>query len=128
MPDIIDRALMGHAQIKKRLCEAIRNPDTADLDDIRSDQTCAFGQWIYGPEGVRNSGLPQFRTLRDIHARFHEAAYQAALAAQAGRLREAEISIVSGDFEMSSRAMTQALIDLKAARIPARLSLSDTVF
>ena len=120
MSEVIDRALMAHAQIKKRLCEAIRSPGSIDLNEIRSDRTCAFGLWIYGRESIRQSGLPQFKALKELHAQFHETAYQAALAVEGGRAAEAERSIAAGDFEMASRAMTQALVEMKAARMAQR--------
>ncbi len=116
MADIIDKALMTHANIKKRLCEAIRTPGLIAPEKIQSDRICAFGLWIYGPDSIRQAGLPQFKALKELHAQFHEAAYQAALAVEDGRTIEAENSILGGDFEMASRAMTQALVEMKAAR------------
>ncbi len=117
---------MAHAQIKRRLCEAIRNPGLIDLGEIRCDRTCAFGQWIYGPDSARQSDLPQFKALKRIHAAFHEAAYQAASAVEHGRVTQAETSIHSGDFELASRAMTQSLMDLKAARTAQQDALASS--
>ena len=116
MPDVIDKALIIHSVIKKRLCEAINDPSSANPENVRSDRTCAFGLWIYGPDGMRQSWRPEFMTLKIIHQSFHEATYQAMLATQDGRLAEAQESIKTGDFELCSREMVRALIELKLAR------------
>ncbi len=117
MSRFIDKALMTHAQIKRRICAAIRDPDTVDAEGLRSDRDCVFGQWIYGPQSLRDvGGGGQHDRIRDAHRQFHEAAYQAARAAQLGRMADAEASLSTGDFEMASRTMTEVLVELKTAK------------
>ena len=120
MPELIDKALLVHAQIKRRLCEAIRQPGLMQPDDIRSENQCAIGQWIYSADGMQQWRLPEFRLLVETHRKFHEAAYQTALMVETGRSAEAEISIEQGTFEMASRALTQSLIDMKAIKVAQR--------
>jgi hypothetical protein len=114
MPDVIEKALATHEVIKQSMKRAIRNADRLDPDGLRSDHTCAFGEWIYKGNGRVHQGRPEFEAMKLSHRRFHEAAYVAACLCRTGDRAAAEKSIENGPFEDCAADLRQRLITLKA--------------
>ena len=118
--DVIEDALAIHARISAGLKVAIRAPQGVDPSTIRTDRTCEFGVWIYGAEGMRHSALPEYQSLKDVHKRFHQAAYVALCLCRTGKRADAEHSITEGEFQQLSQDMIARLLALKRAlRAPA---------
>ncbi len=118
--DVIEDALAIHARISAGLRAAIRAPQGVDPSSIQTDRTCEFGVWIYGAEGVRHSILPEYQALKDVHKRFHQAAYMALCLCRTGKRADAEHSITDGEFQQLSQGMITQLLALKQAlRAPA---------
>ena len=113
--DPIEQALSLHAKIKHRLKAAVLEPNGIDPQSIRTDRTCEFGVWIYGPEGIRHAALPEFKALKDTHKRFHESAYIAMCLCCIGKRAEAEASVTTGEFEQLSKEMIVRLLAMQAA-------------
>jgi Chemoreceptor zinc-binding domain len=69
-----DEAISAHAQWKQKLKSYTAKPDgSLKAADVQTDNKCPLGQWIYG-EGHKYNALPEFRTLKDEHMKFHKAA------------------------------------------------------
>jgi methyl-accepting chemotaxis protein len=93
-----DQAITAHTAWKLKLAAYIKKPDgTLDLKTVGVDNKCALGQWIYG-EGAKFASLPDYKTLKIEHARFHQAAADIIKKADAGEA-------VSEDFSLGSKSV-----------------------
>ena len=112
---MLNRAMMAHATIKRRMKRGILRLECVDAETIKSDRTCEFGVWLYG-DGIPELGhLPEFTRLRTVHKAFHDAAYKALRLADIGQAKEARNVVDTGEFELRSRDMTTAITMLKLA-------------
>ena len=112
MPAILDRALLTYGKIKRSLVMAILDPTAADVEAVRSDRLCEFGQWIYG-EGTRFCGRADFHALKTTPMKFHRAAFMALCRCREGRRDLAVESIEHGEFALQSEEMKRRLITLR---------------
>ena len=85
MADVIDRALLTHAQIIGMLKTAILAADATKAEYIQSDRLCEFGQWIYGGGGRPHFSVPAFAAMRKTHRDLHNAAFDAFCHCRDGR-------------------------------------------
>ena len=111
----MDRALLTHAQITGLLKAAILAADPAKEAFVRSERLCAFGQWIYGQDGLRHCGRPEYQALRTAHRQIHDAAFVAFCHCRAGRRALACESIERGAFHHASDMMKTRLLELRDA-------------
>ncbi|HUO29703.1 MAG TPA: methyl-accepting chemotaxis protein [Bryobacteraceae bacterium] len=115
--DVIQKALTAHSSWKTRLRGAIV---TGKLDipvsTIRVDNQCAFGKWLYGSElSPTEKQTEKYRTVKQLHAQFHEEAAKVAQLATSGQKQAAENAIaVSGDFHRVSSSLMSALTKLSS--------------
>ncbi|MBB5016622.1 methyl-accepting chemotaxis protein [Rehaibacterium terrae] len=104
--------IRAHHQWKLRLKAYLEghgeviDPAVAGRDDV-----CALGKWIYG-KGQRVAELPEYRSLREAHARFHRIAGQVAAHIAAGQRAQAE-TVLSGAF---ADATTHTVAAIRALR------------
>jgi hypothetical protein len=72
--ETIDAALNAHSLWKKRLQEAIETGHSEfQVDVVKKDNACQFGQWLYGlPEKDKNG--TDFNHIKELHAEFHKTA------------------------------------------------------
>ncbi|WP_227815579.1 CZB domain-containing protein [Nitrogeniibacter aestuarii] len=104
----------AHMAWKSRLESFIRgqSDETLKIENIRPDNLCSLGQWIYG-EGHDHFGhLPVFKQVRQEHARFHLCAARTLdLAAQEGEARALE-ELNRGDYSRASQRVKHLLAQL----------------
>lgn len=115
MADVIDRALLTHAQIIGMLKTAILAADATKAEYIQSDRLCEFGQWIYGGGGRPHFSVPAFAAMRKTHRDLHNAAFDAFCHCRDGRKTLACDSIENGEFRRLAEEMKSRLLDLKRA-------------
>jgi len=112
----IDKAIRVHGMWKSRLKQAIETGkiDVA-LDDLRVDNVCAFGKWLYSPSfpaEIQQSS--QYQRIREMHTEFHKLAGRVAELAVKGNKREAEqLMTANGEFTKLSYNLTSALMNWK---------------
>lgn len=68
-----DNIIIAHSAWKIRIKSAINTGEKLDAAVVSKDNACDLGKWIYG-EGARYNNLPEFQTLKQKHAQFHQAA------------------------------------------------------
>ncbi len=102
----VEDMLQCHAEWKIRFRAAIRNREVFDLGEIRRDDACQMGAWLYGGE-VRDDALA--RELRKKHAEFHLAAAAVAEVSNAKNFSLAEAMLGPGtDFMKATSAVRRA--------------------
>ncbi len=68
-----DNVIVAHSTWKIKIKSAINTGEKLDAAAASKDGNCELGKWLYG-EGSRYSSLPEFQTLKQKHAQFHQAA------------------------------------------------------
>jgi len=103
---------MAHRKWKERLRQAL-DGGASDFrpGQVRLDNQCDFGKWLYHQVPVEAQGSPHYQTIKQLHASFHlEAAGVLELALQ-GRRHEAERALGFGSaFDVVSTALNSALV------------------
>ncbi len=112
--EVLDKGFIAHANVKNRLKKIISGKEQAEPESVRADNKCIVGEWIYGP-GQTHSSSEEYKLLKDIHAKFHEEAYQALMLHQNGKVSEAMHYVNSGPFEQKSKEIKTALHNMKKA-------------
>ena len=101
----IDAAIATHDKWKTDLMAAIK-AGSSELtpDDVRADDRCAFGKWLdsVGPD-LRAS--LHYERVRDLHARFHEAAADVLALAVGGKGPQALVSLEFGSDYVSASVL-----------------------
>lgn len=108
----IDKAISAHGAWKIKLNKTIKTGKTeVPVEVIASDRQCAFGQWLYDknlPPAVKSSG--RYRSILELHARFHQSAGQIAKYACSGQKKQAEQLIgIEGEFYRCSSELVKTL-------------------
>lgn len=92
----IDAAILAHDEWKSRLLAAIEAGSSAlEPDQVRADDLCAFGLWLYSAGDDLKASLHYHRVC-DLHAQFHQAAAQVLRLALDGMGRRALTSLEFG--------------------------------
>jgi purine-binding chemotaxis protein CheW len=115
LAEAISTAIAAHGKWKTRLKGAIES-GTLDVPvaTVRVDNGCPFGKWLYGEIGAEDKTSPHYEKVRELHARFHQAAARVAEFALAGKKAEATAQLaMGGDFADVSARLTAALLDWK---------------
>ena len=110
----IDKAIAAHGMWKVRLKSAI-STGTSEMPvaTIRTDNQCAFGQWLYGQTlSASDKATPNYKTVKDLHAEFHKVAAKVAEFALSGKKDEAE-NVLSHEFAATSVKLTAAMMEWK---------------
>ena len=112
----IEEAIGKHATWMSELRQSILEvPAGIDVESIRADDRCEFGQWLYA-----SHWLPEDRTsacyqeVRRVHAGFHDLAAQVAMLAASGRAVEA-YTLLYGEYVTMSGRLAIALRAWQAA-------------
>ncbi|MDD5585740.1 MAG: CZB domain-containing protein [Alphaproteobacteria bacterium] len=95
MVNQIDAAIESHKSWKARLAGAIECGTCDDKPgDIVMDQSCVFGQWLYGDDiPVGEKSGTSYEKVKTWHALFHkEAGYVVELIRQ-GKIDEAKLAL-----------------------------------
>lgn len=109
-----DEAIQAHAAWKIKLSVYLRKCDgSLKAADIRVDNRCPLGQWLYG-EGKKYSSLAEYQTLIKEHARFHRAAGSVIDKADSGQEATAERELnFDSEYGIASRNVVKAIMDVK---------------
>jgi len=109
---VLQNAITAHSTWVARLKAVIA---TGKLDvpvsTVRADSQCQFGKWLYGTQiQATDQQTEHYRTVKQLHARFHEAASKVAQFAVSGQREAAQQAMTaSSDFFKTSAALTKAL-------------------
>ena len=101
----IDAAIAAHDNWKADLLTAIK-AGSSELtpDDVRADDRCAFGKWL-GSVGPDLRASLHYERVRDLHARFHEAAADVLALAVGGKGPQALVSLEFGSDYVSASVL-----------------------
>lgn len=117
----IVKAIAAHGQWKTRLKNAIES-STIDVPvaTIETNNQCAFGKWLYGPSiAAQDKATQHYKTVVELHTKFHKTAAKIAALAVAGKKPEAEkLMGLNGDFATISAQLTGALMSWKKSFAP----------
>jgi hypothetical protein len=92
----IDVAIAAHDKWKADLLAAIEaGSSELEPDSVRADDRCAFGKWLNSVGPDLKASL-HYERVRDLHARFHEAAADVLALAVGGKGRQALTSLEFG--------------------------------
>lgn len=110
----INEAIGTHGKWKLRLKTAIsRGSSDATPSEVRSDNLCNFGAWLYGatiaPEV--KEGTP-YKVIKRLHAEFHGLAATVLQKAIDGQGDDAQ-QLLDGEFKEKSETLVRALIKWK---------------
>lgn len=110
----IDKAIAAHARWKSHLRRAIETGNSEfTVAKVRPDNLCEFGQWLLERSGPQRL-TEHFKTVRDLHSRFHIEASHVLELALAGRRTEAEAAMAIGSpFANVSSRLTIAMTNWK---------------
>lgn len=114
LQEAISKAIGAHGMWKTRLKMAIETGKVeTPVPTIKMDNQCEFGKWLYGatiPDAAKNS--THYKTVVDLHAKFHQAAGRVAELATAGKKADAEKSMeMGGEFSTASSKLTSAMME-----------------
>lgn len=110
----LDDAIKSHTAWKLKLAAFLQKPDASLKEsDVRVDNKCALGQWIYG-DGAKHGALAEFSALKNDHAHFHRAAADVVKRAQSGAQVAEEVALgAQSDFAKASSKVVAAITALK---------------
>lgn len=110
-----DDAIKAHSSWKLKLGEYLRKPDgSLKADQIKVDNTCELGKWIYG-EGLKYKDLPEYQSLVKDHAKFHKAAADVVIKADSGKdVKEDTALGAKSDFSNASTAVVTAIMSMRS--------------
>ena len=109
-----DEAVQAHAAWKIKLSTYIRKTDgSLKSADVRADNRCALGQWLYG-EGKKYASTTEYQSLVGEHARFHRAAGEVIDEVHSGKAVNAELILnFNSEYGIASRNVVKAIMELK---------------
>ncbi len=108
-----DEAIQVHAAWKIKLSAYLRKADgSLNSGEVRSDNRCALGQWLYG-EGRKHASTLEYQTLISEHAKFHRAAADVIDKANKGAANANAMLNFSSDYGIASRNVVTAIMQLK---------------
>ena len=112
----IDKAIAAHARWKSHLRQAIETGKSEwTADRVRPDNLCEFGHWLL-EQPVPQRMTEHYKTVHDLHARFHLEAAHVLELALAGRRETATSAMAMGSpFATVSSKLTTALTAWKKA-------------
>ena len=109
----LKKAMVAHGAWKQRLRTVIATgKSTFQLEDVRKDNCCDFGRWLYACEG-NNRRTPHWECVRDLHATFHREAAEVLQEATDGDPGKATEAITSADspFRTASDKLSKAIVE-----------------
>ena len=85
------------------------------VEIIRNDHECAFGQWLFGSGlTAQDKATSHFKTVKELHARFHEVTADIADLALKGKKAEAEALMApTSEYHALSAKLTSAMMAWK---------------
>lgn len=101
----IESAISQHAAWMTHLRKAVLGAYSGmDREDIRADNQCEFGKWLYGSHLSAEQRVSEyFQEVRRLHAEFHQLAARVLDLAASGRICEAYSLLYGEHVTMSGR-------------------------
>ncbi len=116
--NMLKSAIKAHSAWTTRLKAAITSGklDT-QVSTIKTDNRCQFGKWLYGEQlSDEEKQTDNYRTVKQLHAQFHEAASTIAQLAISGQKAAAESAMnPASDYARISAGLTAALNNWSAS-------------
>jgi chromosome segregation ATPase len=115
--NMLKNAIAAHSAWTTRLKAAIASGklDTP-VSTIKTDNRCQFGKWLYGEQlSDEEKQTDNYRTVKQLHAQFHEAASTIAQFAISGQKAAESAMNPASDYARVSSALTAALNNWSAA-------------
>ncbi|HHI71599.1 MAG TPA: hypothetical protein ENJ91_11390 [Rhodobacteraceae bacterium] len=106
----INNAIGAHGSWKIKLRTAInKGKSEHTVDEIRCDDKCAFGKWLYGPDidAQTRAGAP-YNVIKRLHAEFHQCAANVLHKATSGDMKGAS-EVLEGEFTAKSEKLVRGL-------------------
>ena len=110
----IDKAIAAHGWWKSHLRDMIDSGESDQtVDEVRADDRCEFSRWLRErPDGDKAS--EHFRTVCELHTRFHEEAAHVLELASAKKVEAANAAMAIGSpFASVSAKLTSAMVAWK---------------
>lgn len=110
----IQKAITAHGIWKVRLSQSVE-AGSADMtvNVVRADNQCPLGQWLYGPIDSALKASERYATVKELHARFHQAAGDVLALSLARKRTDALAAMEFGStFKQSSAKLVIALTAL----------------
>jgi hypothetical protein len=116
LADEINKAIGAHAMWKQRLRQAIDSSGSEfTVERVRPDNLCDFGKWLYSLS-ITDQQSTHWKTVKELHAKFHIEAARVLDLALKGKKQEAEKALNLGsDFAKASADLTTAMMKWKSA-------------
>ncbi|WP_366913193.1 methyl-accepting chemotaxis protein [Rhodoferax sp.] len=124
-----DASIAKHQQWRVTLRNAVLKRTQLDANQIRRDDCCDLGKWIYGGGSRRWGNMPDFARLVEAHKTFHNEAAKVADVANRGQSDQANQMLETGSsFVEAGKRVVQALRDIRSrveagVQIPAQSKL-----
>ncbi len=109
-PHPIDKAIAAHAHWKSHLRQAIETGKSEwTLARVRPDNLCEFGRWL-GERPAPQRMTEHYKSVHDLHTRFHTEAAHVLEIALSGRREDAKAAMAVGSpFANVSSKLTIAM-------------------
>lgn len=104
-------AISAHGDWKFRLKRAVNNrAEGLDPEQVRVDNQCAFGQWLYSPATLAFRNEKDYANVLRLHASFHQEAAQIVRLCQIADATAAEKKLgPESAYSIVSKELTQAV-------------------
>jgi len=107
----IQKAITAHGVFKVRVGQMVE-AGTAEMTPqvAAADNQCPLGQWLYGGLDASARSSPQYQSVKELHATFHQAAGDVVALSAARKRTEAMAALEMGyTFKQSSSKLVIAL-------------------
>jgi len=110
--DVLRKAIVAHSGWKTRL-QAALNTGKCDVASAtaKADNQCDFGKWLYGPDiSAVDKQTEFYRTVKQLHAQFHQEAAKVIDWTTSGNKKAAEQSMaLGGSYLKASSQLVEAI-------------------
>jgi methyl-accepting chemotaxis protein len=112
----ITKAIGAHGMWKQRLRQAIDSGKSEfTVERVQPDNLCDFGKWLHALPAADKAGM-NWKTVQELHARFHLEASRVLGLALSGQKQDAEKALAnSSEFANISSNLTSAMMKWKDA-------------
>lgn len=112
----LEDAVAAHTKWRTRLRQVLDgHGEKLDPEVVAKDNVCDLGKWIHG-DGTQYANLPEFRQLKEHHAKFHRCACEVLKKHMSGDKQSAENMLGSnGNFSNASGETVTAIRRLQKA-------------
>ncbi len=116
-----EEAVNVHVQWKSKLrAYLLKRDGSLKPDQVLKDTECDLGKWIHS-EAKKYSHLPEYASLKDVHAQFHKHTAQIIAMADSGDVKKTEDMLAAGsEFMKLSGSCVMMIQQLKNKIVTAK--------